>query len=291
MFNRYPLFRLSLLLGLTIFSLTPALVVSAQEKSIGPLEMIDPNVGSAGSAPKKFVDLLESKDLSNFRGYQTEEIGSGWEIDGKQLVFDGSGDGDIITKETYDNFELQVEWSISEGGNSGILFRVALGDEQPYLSGPEFQILDDSKHEDGKSELTSAGALYGLYPANGKVLRPVGSWNKSRIKVEGNRVQHFLNGVKVVDVQFDSDDWNAQLGKSKFKEWEKFNKTINGHIAFQNHGNEVKFRNIRIKRIQSGDDSDDEGGKKSDQKAAEPPADGPLGLPSRGGVRPGQPIK
>lgn len=130
-----------------------------------------------------FADLLETKDLSQFRGYKSEEIPTGWSLQGNNLVFDGKGKDDVITRETYRDFELHVEWSISEGGNSGIMFRVGLGDDQPYLTGPEIQILDDEKHGDGVSELTSAGALYGLYPAENKRLKPAGQWNKSRIIV------------------------------------------------------------------------------------------------------------
>jgi hypothetical protein len=198
----------------------------------------------------KFVSLLENKDFSQFRGYASEEIPEGWEVTNKVMSFNGKGSGDVITKETFKDFELQVEWSIEKGGNSGIMFRVTLGDDQPYYSGPEFQILDDSNAGDGKNELTSAGALYDLYPAaSGKKLNPTGKWNKSRIIVKENKVTHYLNGVKVVETEFGSDDWNERLAKSKFKDWEKFNKSEEGHIAFQNHGNPVRFRNIRIKRL------------------------------------------
>lgn len=197
----------------------------------------------------KFVEPLANRDLEHFRGYVSEEIGPGWSIEGKHLVFDGSGGGDIMTKKTFEDFELQVEWKIQEGGNSGIMFRVTTGDEAPYMSGPEFQILDDEAHSDGKTELSSAGALYGLYPASGKKLRGAGKWNKSRIIVEGNKITHHLNGKKVVEAEIDSDDWNKRLAESKFKDWEKFAKASSGHICFQDHGDPVRFRNIRIKSL------------------------------------------
>jgi hypothetical protein len=239
----------------------------------------DRGASRSKSAKPKFIDLLENKDLSNFRGYKDEEIGEGWSLDGKYLYFDGSGGGDIITKEVYGDFDLQVEWKVADGANSGIMYRVSQGDSAPYMSGPEYQILDDAEHDDGKNEITSAGSLYGMYPPQGdKKLKAAGSWNKTRIKVEGNKVTHLLNAVKVVQAEIGSDDWNAKLGASKFKDWEKFAKNKEGHIAFQDHGNEVWFRNIRIKRL----------GESSTSATTTPPASGKtLGAPAIGGGRPG----
>lgn len=217
------------------------------------MQAVEATSGPPDKGAKKFEELLSSKDLSKFRGYQTEEIPSGWSVQGKNLVFDGSGSGDIITVDTYRDFELQVEWSVEKGGNSGIMYHVTLGDSAPYESGPEIQLLDDDAHADGKSELTSAGALYGLYPATEKKLLGPGKWNKSRIIVEGEKVTHYLNGVKVFEAVSGSEDWNQRLANSKFKDWKNFNKAEEGHIAFQNHGDPVKFRDIRIKRL--GDDS------------------------------------
>lgn len=226
------------------------------------------SASGANAEKPKFVELLDSKDFSHFRGYNSEEIPEGWEVKQKVLSFNGKGSGDVITKETYKDFELQVEWSIEKGGNSGIMFRVTLGDDQPYYSGPEFQILDDESAGDGKNELTSAGALYDLYPATEKELKPAGTWNKSRIIVEGNQITHYLNGKKVVEVESGSDDWNERLAKSKFKDWEKFNKAETGHIAFQNHGNAVKFRKLRIKRMGLETDGNDTEGEASADAAA-----------------------
>ena len=210
--------------------------------------------GTTGKA--RFVDLLDSRDLRQFRGYKSEEIGEGWSLDGRDLYFDGSGGGDLITRQTYGDFDLQVEWKVAVGANSGIMWRVSLGDNAPYMSGPEYQILDDNEHADGANELTSAGSLYGMFPAKdrdgNKTLREVGTWNKTRITVVGNRVTYYLNLKKVLETEIGSPEWNEQLGKSKFKDWDKFAKNRGGHIAFQDHGNEVWFRNIRIKRLDNG---------------------------------------
>ncbi len=243
-----------LFLAITQFSVEP---VDAQ-----PPGRLSPKISStSGETKVKFTEPLSDRDLSKFRGYQSEEIPPGWKIDGKHLFFDGSGIGDIMTKETYGDFELQVDWKIEEGGNSGIMFRVTPGDEEPFMSGPEIQILDDEAHDDGKSELTSAGALYGLYPATDKSLRKVGGFNNSRIVVEGNKITHYLNSKKVLEAEIGSEDWNKRLAESKFKDWEKFAKSSSGHICFQNHGDPVRFRNIRIKRLGDATDAEQEEGK------------------------------
>lgn len=213
------------------------------------------------SSKPKFVDLLEAGDLSEFRGYKDEAIGDGWDLDGGTLYFDGSGAGgqDLITKKQYGDFELQFEYKLSEGGNSGVMYRVSTGDAAPYMSGPEFQVLDDENHDDGKNELTSSGSLYGLYAPENKREKKATGWNACKIIVKGNKIIHLLNARKVLEAEIGSDDWNERLADSKFKDWEKFAKNSSGHIAFQDHGNEVWFRKIRIKDLGGGsEDGDDE---------------------------------
>lgn len=191
--------------------------------------------------------LFDGTSMDNFRGYKTEEIGKGWKIVGDVLEFDGTKkSGDIITKKEYENFDLTFDWKVTEGANSGIMYRVSLGDQAPYLSGPEFQILDDGGHKDGKKEVTSVGSLYALYKPKEKQINAVGEWNTARIVIKGDLVQHYLNGRKVVQATFGSNDWNERVAASKFKTWEKFGKNKSGHIAFQDHGNRVFFRNIKI---------------------------------------------
>ncbi len=206
------------------------------------------DTGTDDNKPK-FDDLLANKDLSRFRGYQQEPIGDGWKIDGKNLHFDGSGGGDIITKDEYDDFELQFEYKISEGGNSGVMTRVSLGNAKPSMSGPEFQILDDVGHADGEHPLTAAGSLYGMYAAKNKKSRPAGTWNEVRVIVTGNNITHYLNNVKVVEAEIGSDDWNRRLEESKFMDWVNYAQNSRGHIAFEDHGDEVWFRNIRVKTL------------------------------------------
>ena len=194
--------------------------------------------------------LFDGTSLDSFRGYHQEAIGKGWSIVDGTLHLDGKEKtGDIITRKKYGNFELQFEWKISEGGNSGVMYRVSLGDKKPYLTGPEYQVLDDAKHKDGKFESRTAGSLYALYVPKNKTLKPVGQWNSSKIVLNGNLVEHWLNGRKVVEAEIGSEDWKEKVAASKFKEWTKFGKNATGHICFQDHRNPVWFRNIRIKSL------------------------------------------
>ena len=200
-------------------------------------------------AASEFTVLFDGTSLEHFRGYHQEAIGKGWKIDEGTLMFDGTGGGDIITKESYENFELHFDWKVTEGANSGVMYRVTLGDNAPYFSGPEYQILDDAKHADGRNELTSAGSLYAMYKPTNKKLNPVGSWNSAKIVIVGNKIEHWLNGQMVVTTEVGSDDWNKMKEASKFKTWEKFGAASKGHICFQDHGNKVWFRNIKIKSL------------------------------------------
>jgi len=130
-----------------------------------------------------------------------------------------------------------------------VMYRVSEEGEASYHTGPEVQILDNHGHRDGKSPLTSAGSCYGLYAPSKDVTRPVGSWNEMRLVVKGNHVEHWLNGDKVVEYELFSPDWNARVAGSKFKEWPQFGRIPRGHIALQEHGNRVEFRNIKIRPL------------------------------------------
>lgn len=193
--------------------------------------------------------LFDGSSLDHFRGYRQEAIGQGWKIDDGTLMFDGTGGGDLLTRDTFADFELSFDWKVSEGGNSGVMYRVSLGDNAPYFSGPEYQILDDARHADGRKKQTSAAALYALYAPENKQLKPVGQWNSARIVLRGTQVEHWLNGEKVVDVDMKSDDWKKRVANSKFNNWDKFGKNRRGHIAFQDHGDPVWYRNIKIRRL------------------------------------------
>ena len=213
-----------------------ALAIYLAASSINPILADDP-----------FVSLFDGKTTNGWRGYFKEEVGKGWKVVDGALMFDGTGGGDIATVKEYGNFTLKFEWKVEEGSNSGIMYRVSLGDRAPYFSGPEYQILDDAKHRDGKNPKTSAASLYALYDPAGKKLAKVGEWNTGKIVLQGSKVEHWVNGQKVVSADMASDEWKEKVGKSKFANWKKFGKNSSGHIVLQDHGDRVWYRNIEIK--------------------------------------------
>jgi hypothetical protein len=190
--------------------------------------------------------LFDGKTLAGWRSYRSNAPPAGWRVVDGTLVREGSG-GDIMTAETFGNFELALEWKVAPGGNSGIFYRVSEGARATYETGPEMQVLDDARHRDGESRLTSAGSLYALYPAPAGVVKPAGEWNAVRIVANGPHVEHWLNGVKVVDAEIGSADWDRRIAASKFRREAGFGKAPRGHIALQDHGDWVAYRDIRVR--------------------------------------------
>lgn len=193
--------------------------------------------------------LFDGRTTNGWRGYKRQAIPSGWQVVDGELTR-VSGGGDIITVDQFADFELAVEWKVGPGGNSGIFYRVTESGEESYHTGIEMQVLDDARHADGKSRLTSAGSLYALYPAPEGIVKPAGEWNSARVIARGNHVEHWLNGVKVVDAELWSPDWNRRLAASKFTQWPDYAKATRGHIGLQDHGDRVAFRNIKIRELQ-----------------------------------------
>jgi hypothetical protein len=193
--------------------------------------------------------LFDGDSPSAWRGYKTQSAPTGWTASGGTLKKTGAVD-DIISREQFGDFELAFEWKLSSGGNAGVFYRATEEYDKVYWSGPEYQLLDDSAHVDGKDRLTSAAAAYGLYPAAAGVVKPAGQWNSSRIVVRGKHVEHWLNGTKVVEYELQSPDWEAKVKASKFGEWKNFGRATRGHIAFQgDHEGDLELRNLRIREL------------------------------------------
>lgn len=157
---------------------------------------------------------------------------------------------DLITKAQFENFEMSFEWKISFQGNSGIMFRVTEDVSEPYFAGPEFQLLDDINSPGDVPEVQLTGANFHMYAPTQSVAKVVGEWNTGKLVVENAKVQHWLNGVKVVEYEIGSDDWNLRRANSKWADVKTYGLATTGHIALQDHGSEVWFRNIRIKNLQ-----------------------------------------
>ena len=210
-------------------------------------------ISSAPALAKKgkWKVLFDGKSTDAWRGFRQDSFpNQTWKVEGGTLrTIVGSESRDIITREKYRDFELELEWRIAPGGNSGIIYLVSEDFQQTYQTGPEMQVLDDTKHPDGKDPKTSAGALFALMAPVNKVLEPVGSWNKVRIIVHNGHVEHWLNGRKVLNYELGSDQLKSLIAASKFKAFPRFAQNREGYVALQNHGDEVWYRKIRIRSL------------------------------------------
>ena len=207
--------------------------------------------------------LFDGESTDGWRGYGKDSFPKGWVIEDGALKVQGSGageaggGGDIIYKEEIKDFELSLEWKVSEGGNSGIFYLAEEIDGEPiYTSAPEFQILDNEKHPDarlGKNGNRQSASLYDLIPAEPQNAKPVGEWNKASIIVYRGTVVHSQNGENVVEYHLWTDKWKEMVADSKFKDWENFlnagGEDKQGYIGLQDHGDDVWFRNIKIKKL------------------------------------------
>ncbi len=213
-----------------------------------------PSSGAAASntmtADSSSWRSLMGPDLGEiWRGYRADSIPSAWHMAGDTLTKSASTD-DIITREPYSDFELELDWKLSAGGNAGIFYRATEEYDHIYWSGPEYQLLDDAGHPDGRNRLTAAGSSYALYPAEAGVVKPAGEWNSTRIVVRGTHVEHWLNGKQLVDFELGSPDWKARVAKSKFTEWKDYGRARSGYIGIQgDHNGTLSLRNIRIRSL------------------------------------------
>ena len=197
-----------------------------------------------------WIALFDGSSTAALRGYGAEDFPTSWVVeDGELHAVPGAG-VDLITRETFGDFELEFEWRVSPGGNSGVLYRVVEGDAPSWTTGPEYQVLDDGEHPDGGDPLTSAAALYGLIaPNSDKRLEAVGTFNTGRIVVHDGQVEHWLNGSRVVDYEWNGADVRTLVGASKFRDLPGFMAADAGGVVLQHHGEEVWFRNVRIRRL------------------------------------------
>jgi hypothetical protein len=200
------------------------------------------------------IALFDGKGLDAFRSYKSDALPQGWAVEGDVLHVLPTKGGDLMTKEQFEDFELSYEWKTSPGGNSGVIYKVVETKGPAWHTGYESQILDDSLHGDGKNPKTSSGALYALIaPNKDKVLKPVGEWNSAKIIVKGTHGEHWLNGKKVVEYEQGSPELAALIAESKFSKIKDpevpFGSVKKGHICFQAHGQEVWFRNIKIRKL------------------------------------------
>lgn len=197
--------------------------------------------------------LFDGKTLDQWRNYKGTEAGTNWTIvDGAITLTTPRRAVDLITKAEFTDFEFSFDWQLAPAppaGNSGVMFYVIEQGDATYFSGPEYQLLDNATHPDGKNPLTSAGSCYALYAPSRDASRPIGEWNTGKILINKGKVEHWLNGEKVVQYDMNSDEWKSKVAGSKFKEWAEFGLARKGHLALQQHGAKIAFKNLKIREI------------------------------------------
>ena len=204
---------------------------------------------SAGGAPGDWRPLFDGRNLGAWRGYVSPDLPAGWHLAAGTLAKEGSVE-DLVTREEFANFELELEWKIGKGGNSGIFYRATREYDRIYWSGPEYQLLDDANHPDGRKRTTAAASAYALYAPTAGVVKSFGEWNKTRIVVNGAHVEHWLNGQKVVEYELWSADWAAKVAAAKFAKYPNYGLAKKGYIGIQgDHDGTLALRNIRIREL------------------------------------------
>ena len=204
---------------------------------------------------KGWISLFDGKTTKGWHSYGKTTVGEAWKVEDGSIHLDagkGLSAGDIVTDESFDDFDLKLEWKISKNGNSGVIFFIQDDPkkyEQIWFTGPEMQVLDNDGHPDGKIVKHRAGNLYDLIEGKEGVVKAVGEWNQVEIISNKGKLDLLLNGVTVVSTTLGDDNWKKLIAGSKFKTKPDFGKIFSGHIGLQDHGNEVWFRDIKIKKL------------------------------------------
>lgn len=220
------------------------------------------NVLSEAEAKDGFKLLFDGKTLTGWRNFKKTTIGKGWVVDSVEQAIQltvkpvngawhSEDGGDIMTETAYENYELILEWKIDTCGNSGIIYNVVEDPKTEYVwqTGPEMQVLDNTCHPDAKIIKHRAGDLYDMVSCSTETVKPALEWNKAKLIQNKGKVEHWLNGTKVVEYDMNAPTWKEMIAKSKFKDMPLFGKSMKGHIALQDHGNKVWYRNIKIKQL------------------------------------------
>ena len=239
------------------FSLIIALTASCQNNNKTDSSMTKEDSIEQTTPQEEWLNLFDGTNFDQWRGYLSEDMPEAWSIQDSAMVFTPGGRGgqNIITKDVFYNFELSLEWNIASGGNSGIFWGVIEDPDYPeaYQSGPEIQVLDNAKHPDafvGEGTHT-AGALYDMIAPSSDYTNPAGSWNHCVLRVDHrvNKGLVMMNGHQIVEFPLHGPEWANMVAQSKFADWPIFGKSPKGHIGLQDHGDQVSYRNIKIKHL------------------------------------------
>jgi hypothetical protein len=212
------------------------------------------NVLSSQETADGWKLLWDGKTFAGWHTFNKDSV-IGWEIkDGLLISLGQGGDhaNDIVTNKDYTNFELSIDWKLSPGGNSGLFYNAVEGKHpEIYAIAPEYQLIDDLGFPEKIEDWQKTAACYGMYVPDStkKILKPIGEFNNSRIVVNNGHAEHWLNGVKVVEYDLWTDDWNKRVKEGKWKDYPDFGSARSGKIGIQDHGQSNSFRNIKIKEL------------------------------------------
>lgn len=193
--------------------------------------------------------LFDGSDLAHWRSYQRPSVNSQWVVQDGAIVLTGKGGGDLISRKQYRDFDLKLDWKISEAGNSGIFILADESAKPIFINAPEIQLLDNEKHPDNKKDNHLSGSLYDMIASPPLSHKTAGEWNQLRIHLFNNKLRVWQNNILTVDITIGDPNWQQRLSLSKFSGWSGFGKNERGHIGFQDHGDPVSFKNIRIKSL------------------------------------------
>jgi hypothetical protein len=215
---------------------------------------LKPPSGEVSPKPRSgeggWQDLFDGKTTAGWRGYKKTAMPEGWKVVDGALTRAGKA-GDIVSVREFENFELVFDWKIGKGANSGVFYRVVEhpDDTAMWQAAPEYQLIDDTGYPGTLKPTQKTAGNYDLQPPGRDATRPAGTWNTTRILVNGSHVEHWLNGVQIVSYELWTDEWTRLVAQSKFKDHPRYARARKGRIAFQDHGDEAAFRNIRIREL------------------------------------------
>ncbi|WP_323847133.1 DUF1080 domain-containing protein [Microbulbifer magnicolonia] len=224
--------------ALVMMALTASCGVSAQN-----------NVLTQEERAEGWELLFDGHDLSKWRNFKKDGLSEKWQAINGEMVLTGADGGDILTKKKYADFDLKLEWKISQAGNSGIFVLADELGDKIYSNAIEVQILDNERHSDNKLASHLSGSIYDIVASPASSHKPAGEWNHVRIYLNQRHLKVWQNGEKTAEITVGSDEWNDLVSRSKFSTWEGFAKAEGGYIGLQDHGNRVAFRNIKIKEM------------------------------------------